>query len=136
MKWFLLLGRLLFSLIFIQSVANHFSPDTMQYAANAGVPFPRVLVPASGIMAALGGLSIVLGWKARWGAWLIVLFLVPVTLAMHHFWNIPDPMMHQMQQAMFMKNVSMLGGALIIAYFGAGPLSIDNAQAQPVTSRR
>jgi putative oxidoreductase len=67
----------------------------------------------------------VLGYRARLGAWLIVLFLVPVTLAMHNFWAVKDPMMAQMQMIMFMKNVSMLGGALLITQFGAGPLSLD-----------
>jgi len=44
---------------------------------------------------------------------------------MHNFWAVKDPMMAQMQMAMFMKNVSMLGGALLISQFGAGPLSLD-----------
>ena len=48
-----------------------------------------------------------------------------MTLAMHNFWAVKDPMMAQMQMAMFMKNVSMLGGALLISQFGAGPLSLD-----------
>jgi len=59
------------------------------------------------------------------GALLLVLFLVPVTFTMHNFWAVQDPMMALMQQAMFMKNLSMLGGALLIAYFGSGPASLD-----------
>ena len=55
----------------------------------------------------------------------MVLFLVPVTLTMHNFWAVPDPMMRGMQMAMFMKNVSMLGAALLITQVGAGPLSLD-----------
>jgi putative oxidoreductase len=104
---------------------NHFSGKTIAYAASQNVPFASLLVPASGIIATLGGISIILGYKARLGAWLIVLFLVPVTLMMHNFWAITDPMMKQMQMAMFLKNVSMLGAALMITYFGAGPYSID-----------
>ena len=50
---------------------------------------------------------------ARAGAWLLVAFLVPVTLAMHAFWNVPDPMMRQILMAFFMKNLAMLGGALL-----------------------
>jgi putative oxidoreductase len=45
---------------------------------------------------------------------------------MHNFWAMTDPGMAQMQQIMFMKNVSMLGAALLIAHFGSGPLSVDN----------
>jgi uncharacterized membrane protein YphA (DoxX/SURF4 family) len=68
---------------------------------------------------------ITLGYKARWGAVLLIMFLVPVTYMMHNFWAISDPMAKQMQMIMFMKNVSMLGAALMIAYFGTGPLSLD-----------
>ena len=82
-------------------------------------------MPLSGLLASAGGLSILLGYRARLGAALVVLFLVPVTLAMHRFWGVPDPMMAQMQQAMFMKNFAMLGGVLLVSYFGAGPFSFD-----------
>jgi putative oxidoreductase len=97
-----------------------------------GVPFAEILVPISGVMALLGGVSIVLGFKAKIGAWLIVLFLVPVTIMMHDFWTIDDIGIRQIQQGMFMKNISMLGGALIIAYFGSGPLSLDNIKAHEI----
>jgi len=43
---------------------------------------------------------------------------------MHNFWAVSDPLMRQMQMAHFMKNVSMLGAALLIAYFGSGPYSM------------
>lgn len=66
-----------------------------------------------------------LGYKTRIGAWLLVLFLVPVTFSMHNFWAMTDPMMVQIQQAMFFKNVALIGAALLLAHFGAGPLSLD-----------
>jgi putative oxidoreductase len=81
-------------------------------------------VPLSGIFALAGGLSVLLGYRARVGAWFIALFLVPVTFMMHKFWAVHDPMMAQIQMIMFMKNVSILGGALLISQFGAGPLSL------------
>ncbi len=101
MKYIVLLGRIFYSLIFV--------------VASLG----------SGIIALLGGLSVALGYKAKSGAWLLVLFFVPVTVMMHNFWSVSDPMMARMQQVMFMKNLAMLGGALLIAHFGAGPLSLD-----------
>lgn len=125
MKAIVLLGRILFSLIFLVSSAGHFSAQTIQYAAAQGLPWANLLVPASGVLAAIGALSIVLGYKAQVGAWLIIVFLLPVTLIMHQFWAAGDPAMQQMQLAMFMKNISMLGAALLISYFGSGPLSID-----------
>jgi putative oxidoreductase len=45
---------------------------------------------------------------------------------MHKFWVVPDPMMHQLQIIMFMKNVAILGGALLITQLGAGPWSLDS----------
>jgi putative oxidoreductase len=121
-----LLGRLLFALIFLMAGPNHFSGQTIAYAASQGVPMASIAVPLSGVLALVGGLSILLGYRVRIGAWLIALFLVGVTPMMHNFWTVTDPMMHQMQMVMFMKNVSMLGGALLISQLGAGPWSLDN----------
>ncbi len=123
MKYLVLLGRILFSAIFIMAAPGHFSAGTIAFAAAKGVPMASIAVPLSGVIALLGGMSILLGYKARYGAWLIVLFLVPVTLMMHRFWGLTDPMAAMAQQVNFMKNLSMLGAAFLIAYFGSGPLS-------------
>jgi putative oxidoreductase len=119
------IGRALFALIFIMSGFTHFSAASIGYATQVGLPFAGLLVPASGIVAMVGGLSVLLGYRVRIGAWLLVLFLIPVTLTMHNFWSMTDPMMAQIHMAMFMKNVSMLGGALLLAHWGAGPVSLD-----------
>jgi len=111
----IVLGRILFSLIFIVAGVNHFSPDTIAFAAQQGVPGAGALVPISGLMSILGGLSIAFGYQVRWGAWLLILFLVPVTFSMHKFWIEKDAMMFQIQLAMFMKNISLLGAALFIS---------------------
>lgn len=126
-----LLGRILFSLIFLLSGINHFSKTTIDYASAAGVPMATILVPLSGVLAILGSISIILGLKARIGAVLIVLFLVPVTFMMHKFWGITDPQAQQMQMIQFMKNLSMLGGALVIMYWGGGPLSVGTCPPLP-----
>ncbi|GIV57037.1 MAG: hypothetical protein KatS3mg040_1805 [Candidatus Kapaibacterium sp.] len=121
-----LLGRVLYSLIFLMSgLKVHFSAQGVQYAEANGVPAASVLVPLSGILEILGALSIIIGYRAKLGAWLLVLFLVPVTFTMHAFWAVTDPMQQQIQLSMFLKNLALLGGALIIAYHGAGPISLD-----------
>jgi putative oxidoreductase len=120
-----LIGRILFALIFLMAGFTHFLPQTIAFAASQGVPLASIVVPLSGMIAFLGGLSILLGYRAKLGAWLIVLFLLGVT-PLHKFWGITDPMMQQMQMAMFMKNLAMLGGALLISQFGAGPWSLDS----------
>jgi putative oxidoreductase len=121
-----LAGRVLFALIFILSAFTHFSQQTIAVAVSQGVPLASVVVPFSGIMAMVGGLCILLGYHTQFGAWLIVLFLIPVTFMMHKFWGISDPTVAQDQMAHFMKNVSLLGGALLISQFGTGPLSLDS----------
>ena len=128
-------GRALFAAIFLSAGFSHFNPGTIAYAASTGLPFASFLVPASGVLALLGGLSILTGWHARLGAAALIAFLVPVTLAMHAFWKVADPMAASMQYVMFMKNVGLLGGALLIAHFGAGPFSLDSRRAAPARIR-
>jgi len=104
---------------------THLAKQTIAYAASQGVPAASVLVPLSGVIALIGSLSILLGYRAKLGAWLIVIFLIGVT-PLHKFWGVSDPMMQQLQMAMFMKNIAMLGGALLITQFGSGPWRLDN----------
>ncbi|WP_207423266.1 DoxX family protein [Desertivirga brevis] len=114
MNYINLAGRLLFSILFVISGISHFSSQTIAFAASQGVLFANILVPASGILALIGAGLIITGYKPKWGAVLILLFLAPITVAMHPFWTVSDPIMYQMQFINFFKNVSMLGGALII----------------------
>lgn len=120
-----LLGRILLSAIFIAAAPRHFTRDGIAHAAALGVPLAAVLVPLSGALSLAGGASLLLGYRTAWGAWLLVAFLVPVTLMMHAFWRLDDPVAIHVQQAMFMKNVALLGAALLVSQLGAGPLSLD-----------
>jgi putative oxidoreductase len=126
MKFLVLLGRFLYVAIFLMSGPGNFTRKSIGYAVAQGVPLASLAVPFAGVLAIVGSLSILLGYKAKYGAWMLVLFLVPVTFMMHRFWGITDPMAAMMQQINFMKNLSMLGAALLIAHFGSGPLSLDN----------
>lgn len=127
MKYVPLIGRFLFSIVFILSGLNHiFKLHQMsQYTASMGVPLPTVATLVTGLMILLGGLSILLGYKVKIGAILLIVFLVPTTFIAHAFWSINDPMQSQMQMIMFMKNLFMTGGAFIFYYFGTGPLSLE-----------
>jgi len=129
MRYLVALGRLFYSLIFVVAGFGHFTHQEIAYAAAQGIPIAGFLVPASGILAIVGGLSILLGFHGKLGAWLLVLFLLPVTLTMHNFWAVKDPMMQQIQMAMFLKNFSMLGSALFFTQIGTGPLSLDSRRA-------
>lgn len=119
------IGRALFALIFITSVFGHFSGSAIDSAAAHGVPLATILVPASGLLALIGGLSVLLGYRARFGAFLLLVFLVPVTLVMHRFWGLADPRMAELQRANFLKNTALIGGTLLLMYYGSGPVSLD-----------
>ena len=136
MKYTVLAGRQLFSIIFILASGQHFTPQGVAAAARHDVPWPHVMVPLAGVMALAGGLSVLMGFHTRVGAWLLVGFLVPVTVMMHNFWAVPDVAASQIEKAMFMRNVTMLGGALLITYFGAGPLSLDGFLNNPSYSSK
>ena len=125
MNYVLLLGRMFFSYIFIVKGFNHFTGESLAHAVSMGVPMASVLVPLSGVLALLGGLSILLGYKARIGAWLLIVFLLPTTLIMHRFWEMQDGLLVLLQTYCFMKNLSLIGACLMIAYFGSGPLSLS-----------
>lgn len=128
--WTVPVARFFFSLIFIVSGFNHFTSGSISYADAQGIPLPDILVPVSGIIAIVGGISVLLGLHARVGATLLLIFLVPVTLLMHDFWNVTDPQMAANQMAHFMKNLSLIGGALLIVFYGSGPISIDHHRSK------
>lgn len=121
-----LFGRILYAAVFLLSVPGHFTDGMIRFAASHGVPAAQVAVPLAGAIALLGGVSVLIGYKAKKGAWLLVLYLIPVTLMIHKFWNLADPAVAASQQIAFMKNLSLLGAALIVAYFGSGPMSLEN----------
>jgi len=127
MKYIPLAGRILYSMIFILFGMNHFIKlnDMSQYTASMGVPAPTLATIVAGVMILLGGLSILLGYKTKIGSLLIFVFLILTAFIMHSFWSVEDAMQSQIQMIMFMKNLSMAGGALLLYYFGTGPLSIE-----------
>jgi putative oxidoreductase len=128
-----LLGRIFLSAIFLAAAPRHFTREGIAHAAALGVPLASILVPLSGVLALVGGASVLLGYRAEQGAWVLVAFLVPVTLGMHAFWRLTDPLAVHVQLAMFMKNVALLGAALLVSHFGAGPISLD-ARRPPAAS--
>ena len=65
-----------------------------------------------------------LGYRVMIGAWLSAVFLMSGT-PLQNRWAVTDLLMHQMQFILFMKNVAMLGGALLISQLGSGPWSLD-----------
>lgn len=125
MNYVVFIGRVLFSMIFLISGIRHFTEINIHYGLSHGVPMPHLAVPLAGIISLIGGISVLLGYKARYGAGLLALMLIPVTVVMHRFWIYGDPNLSDAQLVMFFKNVSLIGAALMITYFGPGPISFD-----------
>ena len=126
------IARAIFAALFVMTAMGQFTPAAIEYAQTAGVPFARLLVPVSGVIATIGGLSVLFGYRAKLGALLILVFIVPVTLVMHDFWTLADPVAQQAQLAMFLRNLAIASGALVVLRFGAGPLSVDELRGTPV----
>lgn len=128
MDYLFLLGRILYGGFFLMSGINHFTGlnGMSEYAKSKGVPMPKLAVGASGLLIILGGLWIILGALVRVGLYEIILFLVPVTFMMHRFWEEKDPMAKMMQQTNFMKNLALLGAAIMMLMLPAvWPLALN-----------
>lgn len=118
MDFVFLIGRILIAVLFVMSAIGHFTAaDGMaQFAASKKVPAAKLGVIGSGVIALLGGLSLILGVWIDLGALLLVLFLVPVTVMIHDFWTAVDPQIKQTEMISFNKNLALIGGALILFY--------------------
>ena len=111
-----LMGRVLFSALFIVSAFGHFAQtDAMTGSAQSrGVPAARAAVLLGGGLLLLGGLSVLLGVWPDLGALLLVVFLVPTALLMHGFWKESDAQAKQMEQVQFFKDLALAGAALML----------------------
>lgn len=112
----LVIGRVLFALIFINSGIAHLTKlDAMAgYAQFKKVPAAKLSVIVSGLMIIIGGLYVAFGVWADLGALLLAIFLVPTAFMMHNFWTIQDAQAKQGEMVNFFKNLSLAGAALII----------------------
>jgi putative oxidoreductase len=120
------IGRILLALIFVVSGVGKITgyAGTAAVMAAKGLPMVDVLLPLTIAVELGGGLLLALGWKARWAAAALFLFLIPTTLIFHQFWGI-EPKLAQMQKIHFLKNVAIMGGMLMVLATGAGAWSID-----------
>lgn len=119
-------GRILVALIFLWSGIGKIGgfAGTAGYMASKGLPMVEVLLALTIVIEVGGSLMLIVGWKARWAAAVMFLWMIPVTLVFHNFWAVP-PAEVMNQQINFMKNLSIMGAMLYILAFGAGPYSVD-----------
>ncbi|MFI7274409.1 DoxX family membrane protein [Streptomyces sp. NPDC049879] len=112
-----LIGRIVFALLFLLSAFNHLtrSGPLAAYAAGKGLPSPRLAVLGSGVLLLVGSLSLLLGVWPDLGALLLVVFLVPTALVMHNFWTVSDPGARANDMLHFQKDMALAGAALAMA---------------------
>ncbi len=130
-RYFSVVGRILLSLIFLLSGIGKIAdwPGTAGYMASMGMPAIPFFLTMALLFELAGGVSLLVGFKARLGALGLIVFLIPTTLIFHNFWAYAG-MERQMQLINFLKNLAILGGLSLVAAFGPGPASLDARRSQ------
>lgn len=122
-----LVARAFLTTIFLYSAFGKITgfSGSQQYMAASGIPaqLTGLLLAGAIVLEVVGGLSVLLGYKARWGAIALLVFLIPTTLIFHTDFS------QRMQIIQFLKNLGLIGGLLMVYYAGSGPLSLDNKEA-------
>ncbi|NEO98239.1 MAG: DoxX family protein [Symploca sp. SIO2E9] len=132
MNYIPLVARTFIAIIFLYSGVKkilNFS-GTQQMMTDQGLPLVGMLLIGAIVFELLGAISLVLGYKTRWGSLLLIIFLIPSTIIFHNF--LADPT----ETISFLKNLAILGALLMVYYYGAGPVSLDTQTSSADNSRR
>lgn len=121
------LGRVALSAIFLLSAVGNKIPNfgtISDVLGSKGMPAPKTMLAGAIAFLIAGSLSVIAGYKTRWGALLLFVFLLPTTYLFHDFWNLAGEAA-EAQQIQFMKNLSMAGAFLFLVANGGGAWSLD-----------
>ncbi len=123
MTYLPLAARICIALIFLNAGINHLSSfqEFVPTIASKGLPIPLVLAIGAIACLLLGSLSLILGFKTKIGALLLILFLIPTTLLFHPFTT---------DLGNFLKNLALIGGLLMVISYGPGLISVDGAKSR------
>ncbi len=115
MRTSFLIGRIIVGLFYLYSGIDGFInlKGKIGYAASQGTPFPQITVAISAALLIIAGLTIITGFEVRFGVLALVLFFVPVTLIIHDFWNVQDPMQRLSEWRSFQSNFALMASALM-----------------------
>lgn len=124
--WGVLFGRILLAAIFLQSgidkVLNF--DKTVKLMTSKAIPMPDILLIPAIVILLAGGVMLLVGWKARWAALALIIFMIPATLYFHSFWTYPEAQFVN-QFHHFFKNIAIIGALFILMGMGSGGMSID-----------
>jgi putative oxidoreductase len=125
MKYAPIVGRVLFSVMFIMFGMNHMTAgDTMNGMVPSFLPFPGLIVLATGVLLIVGGIAVLVGYKTKLAALALAVFLLATTFLT---WapQLASAGDNVVPMTMFLRDMSLAGAALLVSYFGAGPMSLD-----------
>jgi len=126
----MLIARVLLALMFLLAGLSKFGglEGTAGYIASTGLPMAQLLAIGTAAFEVGAAVLLIVGWQARWAALALAVFTLLASVLFHNFWAMPAEQ-QMMQQLMFMKNLSVVGGLLAVFAFGAGTLSLDQRRA-------
>lgn len=122
------IGRVMLCTIFVMAAVGNKIPHFDAVAdlmGQKGIPAPRLMLIGAVVFLIAGSLSVILGYKARIGAALLLVFLILASYYFHDFWRVTDTAAQQDQMIHFMKNLGLMGAMVLIIANGTGPMSLD-----------
>lgn len=119
-------GRVLLALVFLLSGIGKLRgfDGTVAYISSVGLPLPGVLTALALALEIVAGVALILGYRTRWAALALAAFTLAAAFLFHNFWSMPEQA-QVMQQIMFLKNLAIAGGLLMVAAYGPGAWSVD-----------
>ncbi len=125
-----LIARVLLALMFLGAAIDKFTglEGTAGFIASAGLPLPKLLAIGAGLVELLGALMLIVGWQARWAGLALAGFTLVASLIFHNYWAVPKAE-QMVPMLLFMKNMAIIGGLLMVYAFGPGRLSLDARRA-------
>ena len=126
-EFLLLVGRVLLGWIFVESGWRKLMGMDAFIASlvNRRVPYPTVLGWIGAPLEFLGGLALVLGAITRCATLAIIIFTIVATLIGHRYWELTDAAARRMQYSHFAKNLTIIGGLILLLVTGGGRFSVD-----------
>lgn len=120
-------ARVLLALMFVLAGISKLTglAGVTGYIASRGLPMPAALAVATALLELVAGLALAIGFKTRIAAAALAAFTLLASLLFHNFWALPAEQV-AVNQLMFMKNLAVVGGLLLVVAWGAGPGSIDS----------
>ncbi len=121
-----LAGRILLALMFLTAGLKKIGgfEGTVGYIASKGLPMASLLAVGTILVEVVGSVALIVGWKTRWAGLALAGFTLVASFIFHNYWAMPAEMQGT-QTLMFWKNISVAGGMLMVAAFGAGAFSLD-----------